>query len=230
MIRDRIPRVCLALCGGLVVASAAADGIGPSPYLSSADSPFAGIGFAAFYLEDFEDGLVNTPGLGAGAGTVLFPSFQTDSVDADDGSLDGSGADGHSWFSDQVTSNFTFTFDADVLGDYPTHAGLVWTDVGIATTPGFGDVTFEAFGPGGASLGAIDSAALGDGSVHGETAEDRFFGWTDPGGIAQITISMPDSVDWEVDHVQYGIVPEPATMGATLLAVLLLARSARRWV
>src|SRR6185295_5549806 len=36
---------------------------GPSPYLSAADSPFAGLSLGYYLLEDFEDGQLNTPGV-----------------------------------------------------------------------------------------------------------------------------------------------------------------------
>ena len=42
--------------------------LGPSPYLSFADSPFNGGSFSYFHLEDFEDGSLNTPGVTASAG------------------------------------------------------------------------------------------------------------------------------------------------------------------
>jgi hypothetical protein len=46
----------------------------PSPYLSFVDSPFAGGIYQYFYLEDFEDGALNTPGVSASGGFVLAPS------------------------------------------------------------------------------------------------------------------------------------------------------------
>ena len=213
------------LVTALLTPVALADGLGPTPYLSFNDSPFNGLGFANFYLEDFEDGALSTPGVTASGGIVGNPSPQTDSVDADNGVIDGSGTAGHSWFSNGAVNTFTFTFDAATLGALPTHAGLVWTDVGLAQpTIGVGDVSFEAFGPGGVSLGTLGPVTLGDGAVTGATAEDRFFGWIDAGGISSITISMPQSTDWEVDHVQYGIVPEPAGAAAALIALLAVRR------
>ena len=117
---------------GLLTAGAgfAATLYGPTPYLRASDSPFAGGSFSYFHLEDFEDGAMNTPGLSANAGIVLAPGINTDSVDGDDGVVDGFGQNGHSWFSNASTTSFTFTFNAAILGSLPTHAGLVWTDVG----------------------------------------------------------------------------------------------------
>ena len=183
----------------------------PTSYLSFSSSPFNGSSFRYFYLEDFEDGFLNTPGVSVNAGVILNPSFQTDSVDADDGAIDGSGTSGRSFFTNGLTNEFVFQFDALTLGTLPTHAGLVWTDVGEGPILGTALVEFEAFDANGISLG-VTAATLGDGLVTGETAEDRFFGFINAGGLSRIEIRTPFSTDWEVDHLQYGAaVPEPAT-------------------
>ena len=88
---------------------------GPTPYLSVADSPFAGLGLTGFQLEDFEDGVLNVPGVAATTGgTVIGPQPQADSVDGDAGGIDGSGADGRSMLSIPSTNVLTFEFDAAV--------------------------------------------------------------------------------------------------------------------
>jgi len=70
--------------------------IGPTPYLSFNDSPFKGLSFSKFFLEDFEDGLFNVPGVtgvsntpGTSLGVGGNHPF-SDSVDGDDGTIDGS--------------------------------------------------------------------------------------------------------------------------------------------
>ena len=138
-----------------------------------------------------------------------------DSVDADDGAIDGLGRGGHSWFSDGTTDTFTFTFDAAALGRLPTHAGIVWTDVGNPAPGGgtFGRalVFFEAFDRDGNPIGGIGKE-LGDSAVDGGTDEDSFTGVSHPGGVSRIRITASGSLDWEVDHLQYGFanaIPEP---------------------
>ncbi|MBL8178979.1 MAG: PEP-CTERM sorting domain-containing protein [Bryobacterales bacterium] len=223
----------LMLAGFLTAgATFAATLYGPTPYLRASDSPFAGGVFSYFHLEDFEDGALNTPGLSANAGIVLAPGVNTDSVDEDDGAVDGFGQNGHSWFSNASTTSFTFTFNAAVLGNLPTHAGLVWTDVGATLNGifGLGLVSFEAFDENGASLGGYGPGFHGDGSVAGGASEDRFFGFYNASGISRITISV-DSADWEVDNIQYGFadpVPEPSTIALASLSLLALA--ARRFI
>ena len=214
----------MAVGGGSQLASAATVFVGPTPYLSFADSPFTG-GFAYFHLENFEDGALNSPGLSSPIGVVASPNALTDSVDGDDGAIDGSGAAGRSWFSSASTSTFSFAFDGVALGTFPTHAGVVWTDVGQSTpVTGVTAVTLEAFGPGGASLGTLGPFTLGDGQASGGTAEDRFFGAIDEGGISRISMTVVGSVDWEVDHVQYGRVPEPSA-----IILMLTGLAAARW-
>lgn len=198
------------------VAPASAALLGPSPYLCfsscASPSPFAGGSFSYFHLENFEDHLFNTPGVTASAGgvtSVVFGPSIHDSVDADDGSIDGSGLQGDSFFSSGGSTGITFTFNASTLGALPTSAGIVWTDGG-------GTITFQAYDENGVLLGTLPGNHA-DGSVNGETAEDRFYGATNANGISKIFISNSGG-GIEVDHLQYGLngevsrVPEPASL------------------
>src|SRR5258708_4956916 len=96
---------CLLLAPGLVRLNAATF-FGPTPYLSSADIP-AGLytSGAPTVLENFEDGNLD-PSIIASGGRVVPPGSEglIDSVDADDGVIDGSGLNGHSWFTDNATA------------------------------------------------------------------------------------------------------------------------------
>ena len=172
--------------------------LGPTEYLSQADSPFTSSGVqGSFFLEDFEDGSLDTPGVTASAGTVVPPGFESliDSVDGDDGSIDGSGLGGHSFFSSPGAAGITFSFDADVLGALPSYVGIVWTD-------GAGTTTFEAFDAAGNSLGAIGPVSIADGSHSGTTGDDRLFSVVHEGGVSAIWISNTAG-GIEVDHLQY---------------------------
>jgi hypothetical protein len=206
---------------GAIVICATALGVdtalffGPTPYSGFADSAFTNTnGFAYFYLEDFEDNALNTPGAQAPNGwLVLAPGPLTDSVDADDGVIDGSGTAGRSFFSNQTSTNLTITFHADNLsGRLPSHAGIVCTDIGsvLSGSFGIGDVTLEARDALGTLLGSIVKTNFGNGSVagngRGAIAEDCFFGVVYPAGISSISLIAHNSVDWEVDHLQYGRV------------------------
>jgi hypothetical protein len=204
--------------------------IGPTPYLSKNDSPFiTSINAGTTYLETFESGALATPGVTASAGSAIGPSGITDSVDGDDGAIDGSGTGGHSFFSGSGAAGITFTFDAIALGHLPTQVGIVWTD-------GAGTTLFEAFGPGGVPLGQIGPVAIADGSISGTTAEDNFFGVTNPGGISAIRISNTAG-GIEVDHLQYGIfgaappaaVTAVPAMSDTALILLALLTAVFAW-
>ncbi len=203
------------ICFCLSDARAGAVFYGPSGYLSFTNSPFDAAGFEFFHLESFEDGLLNTPGVVVNTGwMVIGPGTLTDSVDADDGLIDGSGAGGYSLLSGGVHSNLVVTFDTNSLGGHlPTHVGVVCTDVGAVAFGEFcvGDVTLTALDATGGVLGSITATNLGNGAALGSgpgaTSEDRFFGVSNPGGISSITLSVNNSVDWEVDHLQYGFQP-----------------------
>ena len=115
--------------------------LGPTPYLSKADSPFlTDLNAGNMYLEDFECGVLTVPGVALSDGTIIPPGFEglIDSVDADDGVIDGSGLGGHSLFTGSGLTGITFTFNQTTLGAFPTKAGLVWTDGGGTATPGEG--------------------------------------------------------------------------------------------
>lgn len=173
----------------------------PVGYRSFSDSPFNGRSFSFFFLEDWEDGLINTPGV-TSSSTSLGSSFGAglvDAVDGDDGVVDGrcvkTAGNCESGFAG---GSITFSFNPAALDGYPTHVGVVWTDGGFGT-----DVTFEAFGPTDQSLGTRTVTALGDGSNFGTVEEDRFFGVVASGGVRRIEIRN-SSGGLEVDHLQYG--------------------------
>ncbi len=176
-------------------------------YAQFNDSPFALISFGSgyFYLEDFEDNIFEHPGASASAGDFVSISFGdnfTDSVDEDDGLIDGNSLDGESWFFAVSTEGITWTFDAAELnGNLPTHVGIVWTD-------GRNDTIFEAFDASGQSLGTI-IANHENGSFNGETSDDRFYGVVNYSGISAIKISNDYRLTGiEVDHLQWGYLPE----------------------
>lgn len=182
---------------------------GPTPYLSLSDIP-AGfyLGGNPVLLDNLEDGSLDAS-ISASNGSVYGPTGIADSVDADDGNIDGFGTAGRSWFSGNVT--FTYTGS----GPLPTAFGVVWTD-------GSGTITFSATDALGQSLGSQSYTGIPDGTFGGTTGDDRFFGMQFAGGIKSITIGTGGGI--EVDHIQYGqmvsSVPEPTS--ALMLSLGLL--------
>ncbi len=180
-------------------------------------------GSSNFFLEDFEDGQLNSPYLNASNGFVRTPGANTDSVDTDDSALpDGLGLAGHSWKVSPVNgqpASVTFSFDSRGGSDpLPTWVGAVVTDL----REGLQDITIEAFDADGISLGAQTITMDGD-PTQGTTGEDRFIGMSWVGGISAFTISTAAG-SLELDHVQYAYaasvipLPAPLAMGLAGLA------------
>ncbi|MEM9541079.1 MAG: S8 family serine peptidase [Cyanobacteria bacterium P01_E01_bin.42] len=176
-------------------------------YRSFEDSPFKDANLTDFYLEDFEDGLLNTLGVDTLTGSIASPSSTTNSVDGDDGTIDGTGQNGYSWRIEQ--DSIQFNFDRDILGNFPTHAGVVLTNRGTFTLNsqlnpgGISGMTLEAFDARGISLG-ISQAQLG--VYNSDSSNDRFFGAVHPSGISSIVLKHELYTNWEIDHLQYGIL------------------------
>lgn len=196
-----------------------------TPYLSAADIP-AGFyaGDLPTFLEDFEDGNLSG-GLAASAGSIVGPgAFDgiRDSIDGDDGVLDGTcgpqGSKCRDWFTGSGSLGIKFSYGGATL---PTAFGVVWTD-------GAGIVTLTAYDGGGVEIGSISRSGFADGSNSATTAEDRFFGVTYAGGIGAIKISN-SSGGLEIDHLQYGAMaaPVPEPPAALLLAAGGLLAAAR---
>lgn len=196
-----------ALVGGLAL-PASATVITVTPYLSEADIPADFyLGGNPSFLENFEDGTLGG-GITASIGAPLTVGGLRDSVDGDDGAIDGSGSTGASFFSIGGSTGITFTFSSLV-----TAAGLVWTD-------GAGLTTFSAFDDFGVQIGTLTIDIAGQG-VTGQTAEDTFFGITFADGIRSIFISN-SSGGLEVDHVQYGDMYVPSAVPLPAAGFLLL--------
>lgn len=190
-----------------------------TPYLSGVDSPFAG--HAGWQVEDFEDGFLNIPGLSASAGRVRGPGDNRDSVDGDDGFIDGWGTSGSSYIVNSTEARVDFSFDIGELGDLPTEAGLVFTD-GI---PG-GTFIFKAWDADNNLIGIME-LTLGDDARDGGTAEDRFIGVTSDLGISRIRLRSMEG-GFELDHVQFGYGAIPAPGALALLGMAGLASRRRR--
>lgn len=242
----------LGLCFEAPCCGAAITTLGPIPYLSKADSPFPVDGSNPnFYLEDFEDGELNTPGISQGElpfypltqGVVSPPGLGTDSVDADDGVIDGNGQGGHSLASVFTMSDLifpatysfliAFEFNQSELGFLPNAFGFVWTD-GLSP----GSVAMTVTTASGTQYQTPYWRNLGDDSREGTTAEDVFFGVIANEGIWRVMIrggytgELPFDQYIEIDHLQYGLlVPEPSGLflgGIAIFCFALVSRVRRR--
>lgn len=233
--------------------------IGPLPYRSfDQDSPFrsqfgplvSGFGgrYASdanggfFFLEDFEDGILNTPGLlsndgdprDLGAILSLRENPHTDSVGEDR-----VGDDAHSFSKEGCPGTpLEFSFDRSALGGrLPTHAGIVLTD-----GPKVPDrkVVFQAFDGAGHPVGRIERFAHEIFQDRRDPAPDRarFFGVIHPEGVSKISLAVVDAegkplkegdanYGFEVDHIQYNAFARPTVAAPVLRTVNL--RDPRKW-
>ncbi len=193
---------------------------GPTPYLSAADTP-AGI-FAAgqiVHLQDFEaaDGPWEV-GFTINKGHRIGPNFisgvgvpVTDSVDADDSTIDGDGSTGASWYT--PTKDLTITFDEPVAA-----AGVVWTDGDRLLT----NVKVEFIGLENSVIVTTNGGDIADNVFTGTTAEDRFFGALSGASemITAIRVSIDQGSGIEIDHVQFAqVVPEPSSLWLSLFGI-----------
>ncbi len=190
-----------------------------TPYLSVDDSPF--LGASDFTMDDFEDGLVNILGVTIDGGGVRSPSNFTDSVDADDGVIDGSGTDGHSYWQVHGIEGFSISFDEEALGGLPGQVGFAWTD---GNTEGL--FRLEAFDSHNVSVFEV---VLGNLTHKGTTEEDRFIGVEFVGGISSLFLSTTFG-GIEIDHIQYASIvplPAPLALGLAGLAGIVVVRRKR---
>ena len=175
--------------------------IGPIPYLARADNPLNGITFASYtHFENWETGTLTVPGVtpGAGYAVVSGGNTLTDSVDGDDGALDGTCAKAGGCGSAFGGGTLDFTFDAAVLGGLPTHVGIAWTDGATGC-----DASFEAYDALNVLIGTRTATGVGDATNTGSTAEDRYFGVVHAAGVKRIVVKS-SAGGVEVDHLLYG--------------------------
>lgn len=170
------------------------------PYAQRSDSPWAaGIRQGSIYVEDFEDGIVNAPGLAMILGVMSSGA----SVDEDDGILGNVEDDvGRVWYGGIGGPSQTARaeFAPDAFGNYPTYAGWVTDTFDQA------DAYFEAFDPAGNLIASYRNIL--------EWGEWQFVGVYAPQGISAMQSRF--NANTVFDHVQYGYaIPEP---GAALLA------------
>lgn len=201
--------------------ASAQDIFGPTEYLQATDLPD---GFCEeCQLEDFEDNQVDSF-LAFDCGEILGPNVVdpripgvqiTDSVDGDDGTVDGNGNGGHSYFCVDPATSVTVRFDGPVAA-----AGGVWTDGDRGVS-----IQIEAFDINGNSLAISEPEQVADASYFGETAEDRFLGVRSNAGISSITIrTLGSGAGIEIDHVRWDsaelvAMPEPPTLDEVCSAI-----------
>lgn len=242
----RVQACCAAgLCISCMITSSATTAAktvfyGPTPYLSQADSPFdlSGLGMT-FWLEDFEDGTLNTPGVSGDLSISPVGLPFTDSVDADDGLIDGDGSGGAARGGGGGCTNAEppycweyakFDFSESLPSGFPRAVGFVWTD-GVPYGPFGWPGRFEvnAYDADGVLIVSQAFEALGNPpqtTPNRDTPEDVFFGVRHDAGISRLELEQSGvpSSSFEFDHLQYGYqVPEPSAWTLAVVAGIAIA-------
>jgi hypothetical protein len=212
--------------------------LGPTPYLSKADSPFPVDGRNPnFFLEDFEPDVPCIPDENTFCGGGQFDALGVRmiyggtghgfSVDADDGEIDGSGAGGHSAGASDIAiigsstlAELSFEFDFQELGFFPTAVGFVLTD---GAGPASGLLAYD-------SAGNRKEFFTWDLELDPlTTSDDRFIGVINPNGISRVEFIMTifdanPSAAPRLDHLQYGLfIPEPSSLQLILSSIISIA-------
>ncbi|MDB6072209.1 MAG: hypothetical protein JWL81_3380 [Verrucomicrobiales bacterium] len=204
------------------------------PYRGRADSPFLqSIQNGTTYIEDFEDKLLNTPGLSTTYGKVFdSPTF---SADEDDGRLDNIA---FGWCLSANPANalpiggpysMEVLLGRDAIGHYPTHFGALYLE--FATQSAAGSLRyFQAFDENGLQIfdGPLTALfpILSDTASILDARGNRFFGLIHESGISRVLMGGGGSFD----HIQYGYgsIPEPAVGVLSGVALGLISMRRRR--
>lgn len=200
----------LAVLGIWLAAAAchAASITDPIPYKSAADTPAGFYPSSEFTGQDFEnpDGPWEV-GFTFSSGMRIGPKYLsgdnepvTDSVDFDDGEIDGDGTMGSSWYTPGQDLVITFAQPVSI-------ASFAFTDTDHRTN----FISVSALAADDSVLAERSFESFVDDVFTGTTDEDRFIGITADAGesIAKLVIGIDQGLGIEVDHVQFTPVPEP---------------------
>jgi hypothetical protein len=207
-------------------ASAAATTGVTTLYFSIANSPL-NTSSAGYQVNTFEPTSPTLASQGITLTTVNPSSIvQGFSVDADDGVIDGSGANGHSLAEPTMANatGATFTFNNVVIGAYPKSAAVAVTAYNGA------NLIFTVYDT---SMNVSATDTLTNVSTSTPTSDDFLFWGSDPAGIGAISVSSNQGFTFLfLDHIQYDTlntisVPEPGAIATTLAAAGLLIRRRR---
>lgn len=213
--------------GLVAVACHAASITDPIPYKSASDTPDGFYPSSEFTGQDFENpdgpwevGFTFSSGMRIGPKHLSGDGVPvTDSVDLDDGELDGDGTMGASWYTPGQDLMITFAQPVSI-------ASFAFTDTDTRTN--FINVT--ALAADDRVLAERSFESFVDDVFTGTTDEDRFIGITADAGesIAKLLIGIDQGLGIEVDHVQFSPVPEPHSLMLLSFAGLFVGKLRRR--
>jgi hypothetical protein len=189
--------------------SAAATVTASSPYLSIANSTLNSLS-STYFVENFEDGNLNLPGVSFSA--IAGSGIQAgSSVDADDGTIDGSGTGGMNFQGATSASvQSTTFFFSQVAGQWPRQVAIAVTDG--SSFP----LSFAAYDTNSNPSGSLTMNVIGQSG----TADDFLVTFTDNNGISAIAMTSSNAfTNMHYDHLQFDTAPVPEPTAAVALGI-----------
>ena len=195
----------LTLLSGAALAGGSTGFVSVAAYRQPADSPFIS---NTLIIDTFEPGPL-VPGITTFGVTA---NIGGNSVDIDDGTLDGNGDAGKSLaigsWGPFTPGSASFTYSSEVLGGLPTQVGLVITDLDLSEPKGPAvttNVTLQCILSDGSTVNTIYAVL----SQPNNALDDLFIGYSSSLGIASMSVFC--EVPMIVDHLQYALPPQLLT-------------------
>ncbi|MFM7261762.1 MAG: FG-GAP repeat domain-containing protein [bacterium] len=175
-------------------------------YRGKVNSPFAS---TQLIVNDFET-TADTVGVGVSGTTARVTGT---SVDADDASLDGAGAGGHSlalggYLPDFAPGSATFSYQSKLLGGTPTSVGIVITSANGLEDAGGNAIDVPVTIVVALADGTTDLQVFPVRSADALATDDVFLGYSSATGI--LSLSVYAEIPIKVDHLQLAL-PEQVT-------------------
>ncbi len=190
-------------------------------YRGLGDSPFHDFGVdGTLLVEDFEDGLLNLPGVtllddtSIHAGRRFIGSGFSVAADSEDGaegrSLEAKPSICTATFPEQCPARVHFAFDDQAFGTLPTYAGFAWTDAVRGSDQDVHPIAHvKVFEADGTASDLVIRHLPARSDLPDRNADDIFVGFMNEQGIASLEVlvvsTLGEGGHLALDHLQIGV-------------------------